>query len=195
MLGFRIGAFAYLTDCNAIPDVSWPLLADLDVLVLDALRHKAHRTHFTVEQAVGAARRIGARRTFFTHMTHDLPHAATCSALPAGISLAYDGAGAGDRAGRDGSSAAGGLRRGRALLTVAAGVGGAAATRAPPGVEDFDEHHAACVSPQPGPARRGGLECRRMPSPGPPGSLLRPVTTGIDNVMASHVTPGSPGFP
>lgn len=91
VLGFRIGAFAYLTDCNAIPDVSWPLLGGLDVLVLDALRHKAHRTHFTVEQAVGAARRIGARRTFFTHMTHDLPHAATCDALPAGISLAYDG--------------------------------------------------------------------------------------------------------
>ena len=91
VLGFRIGAFAYLTDCNAIPNVSWPLLEGVDVLVLDALRHKAHRTHFTVEQAVGVARRIGARRTLFTHMTHDLPHAATCEALPEGISLAYDG--------------------------------------------------------------------------------------------------------
>ncbi|MCY4633705.1 MAG: MBL fold metallo-hydrolase [Acidobacteria bacterium] len=91
VLGFRIGAFAYLTDCNAIPDASWPLLEGLDVLVLDALRHKAHRTHFTVEQAVGAARRIGARRTLFTHMTHDLPHAATCAALRDGVSLAYDG--------------------------------------------------------------------------------------------------------
>ena len=91
VLGFRIGAFAYLTDCNAIPDASWPLLEGLDILVLDALRHKAHRTHFTVEQAVAAARRIGARRTLFTHMTHDLPHAATCAALPAGVSLAYDG--------------------------------------------------------------------------------------------------------
>lgn len=91
VLGFRIGSFAYLTDCNAIPDASWPLLEDLDVLVLDALRHKAHRTHFTVEQAVDAARRIGARRTLFTHMTHDLPHAPTCAALPEGVSLAYDG--------------------------------------------------------------------------------------------------------
>ena len=91
VLGFRIGAFAYLTDCNAIPDASWPLLEGLEVLVLDALRHKAHRTHFTVEQAVEAARRIGARRTLFTHMTHDLPHAATCEALPEGMSLAYDG--------------------------------------------------------------------------------------------------------
>ena len=91
VLGFRIGAFAYLTDCNAIPDASWPLLEGLDTLVLDALRHKAHRTHFTVEQAVGVAGRIGARRTLFTHMTHDLPHAATCAELPPGISLAYDG--------------------------------------------------------------------------------------------------------
>ena len=91
VLGFRIGAFAYLTDCNAIPEASWPLLAGLDVLVLDALRHKTHRTHFTVDEAIDVARRIGAARTFFTHMTHDLPHAATCAALPAGISLAYDG--------------------------------------------------------------------------------------------------------
>ncbi len=91
VLGFRIGAFAYLTDCNAIPDASWPLLEGLEVLVLDALRHKRHQTHFTVEQAVSVAQRIGARRTLFTHMTHDLPHAATCHALPPGISLAYDG--------------------------------------------------------------------------------------------------------
>lgn len=91
VLGFRIGAFAYLTDCNAIPDASWALLDGLDVLVLDALRHKRHPTHFTVEQAVEVARRIGARRTLFTHMTHDLAHAATCHALPLGISLAYDG--------------------------------------------------------------------------------------------------------
>ena len=91
VLGFRIGAFAYLTDCNVIPEASWPLLEGLDVLVLDALRHKAHRTHFTVAQAVEVAGRIGARRTLFTHMTHDLPHAATCAELPAGISLAYDG--------------------------------------------------------------------------------------------------------
>ena len=91
VLGFRVGGFAYLTDCNAIPDASWPLLDGLDVLVLDALRHKAHRTHFTVSQAIDVARRIGARRTFFTHMTHDLPHAATCDALPPGMALAYDG--------------------------------------------------------------------------------------------------------
>lgn len=91
VLGFRIGGFAYLTDCNAIPEASWPLLADLDVLVLDALRHREHSSHFAIGQAVEVAQRIGARRTLFTHMSHDLPHAATCDALPAGVSLAYDG--------------------------------------------------------------------------------------------------------
>ena len=91
VLGFRIGSFAYLTDCNDIPAGSWPLLEGLDVLVLDALRHKPHRTHFTVDEAISAAERIGARRTFFTHMTHDLPHAETCDTLPEGMALAYDG--------------------------------------------------------------------------------------------------------
>ena len=91
ILGYRVGAFAYLTDCSAIPDSSWPQLEGLDVLVLDALRHRRHSTHFNVEQAVEAARRIGARQTYFTHMTHDLPHVETCAALPKGMTLAHDG--------------------------------------------------------------------------------------------------------
>ena len=91
VLGFRIGAFAYLTDCNAIPEASWRLLRGLDVVVLDALRRKPHATHFTLDQAVDAARRIGASRTYFTHMAHDLPHAATCAGLPEGMTLAHDG--------------------------------------------------------------------------------------------------------
>ena len=91
ILGYRVGAFAYLTDCNAIPETAWPLLDDLDVLVLDALRRRPHSTHFNVEQAIKTARRIGARQTYFTHMTHDLPHAVTCAALPPGMALAYDG--------------------------------------------------------------------------------------------------------
>jgi phosphoribosyl 1,2-cyclic phosphate phosphodiesterase len=89
--GFRLGRFAYLTDCSAIPDRSWPLLEDLDVLVLDALRERPHPTHFSVGEALDAARRIGAERTYFTHMCHDLAHAATCAKLPATVSLAYDG--------------------------------------------------------------------------------------------------------
>lgn len=91
ILGFRIGRFAYLTDCNAIPETSWPLLAALDVLVLDALRHRPHPTHYALDEAVATAARIGARLTYFTHMCHDLPHAATNASLPAGVALAHDG--------------------------------------------------------------------------------------------------------
>ncbi len=91
ILGYRVGGFAYLTDCSEIPDSSFPQLDRLDVLVLDALRHRRHSTHFNIEQAVEAAIRIGARRTYFTHMTHDLPHAATCTELPAAMTLAHDG--------------------------------------------------------------------------------------------------------
>jgi len=91
VLGFRIGRFAYLTDCNAIPARSRTLLHGIDTLVLDGLRHKPHPTHFTLEEAVGVARGIGARWTFFTHIAHDLGHEATCAALPPGMALAHDG--------------------------------------------------------------------------------------------------------
>jgi len=91
ILGYRFGSFAYLTDCNAIPDVTWPLLHNLDVVVLDALRDRAHPTHFSLSEAIEAARRIAAKRTFFTHMCHDLPHADTNARLPETMQLAYDG--------------------------------------------------------------------------------------------------------
>lgn len=91
VLGFRIGAFAYLTDCNRIPDESWPLLAGVRTLVIDALRRRPHSTHFSVDEAVDASRRIGANRTYFTHISHDLSHADTNAQLPAGVELAYDG--------------------------------------------------------------------------------------------------------
>lgn len=91
ILGFRIGAFAYLTDCSLIPDSSWQLLEGVRTLVLDALRDRPHPTHFSVSEAIDAARRIGAERTYFTHICHDLPHAETCARLPDGIELAYDG--------------------------------------------------------------------------------------------------------
>jgi phosphoribosyl 1,2-cyclic phosphate phosphodiesterase len=91
ILGLRLGAFAYLTDCSAIPGPSWPLLEGLDTVVLDALRERPHPTHFSLDEAIAAAARIGARRTYFTHMCHDLPHAATCARLPGGVALAYDG--------------------------------------------------------------------------------------------------------
>ena len=91
ILGFRLGSFAYLTDTNGVPDESLALLDGLDSLVLDALRHRPHPTPFTLAQATTVARRIGARRTWFTHIAHDLPHAETCAALPPGMALAHDG--------------------------------------------------------------------------------------------------------
>lgn len=91
ILGFRFGRFAYLTDCSGVPDDSMDRLGDLDVLVLDALRHRPHPKHLTLSDAVALARRIGARQTWFTHISHDLPHAATNATLPGGMALAWDG--------------------------------------------------------------------------------------------------------
>lgn len=89
--GFRVGDIAYCTDCSAVPDASFEMLRGLDVLILDAVRRRPHPTHFNLEQAVEAARRIGARRTYFTHIAHDLGHAETNAELPAGVELAFDG--------------------------------------------------------------------------------------------------------
>jgi phosphoribosyl 1,2-cyclic phosphate phosphodiesterase len=91
VLGFRIGSFAYLTDCSRIPDESFALLDGVRTLIIDALRHRPHSTHFSVDEAIAAAARIGAQRTYFTHISHDLGHAATSASLPAGVELAYDG--------------------------------------------------------------------------------------------------------
>ena len=91
VLGFRVGRLAYCTDVSRIPDESWSLLRDLDVLVLDALQPRPHPTHFSLEQAVDAAQRIGAGQTLFTHMNHHLAHEPTNASLPSGVRLAYDG--------------------------------------------------------------------------------------------------------
>ncbi|MCC6284101.1 MAG: MBL fold metallo-hydrolase [Phycisphaerales bacterium] len=82
---------AYCTDVSGIPPESWPLLAGLRTLVLGALRHRRHPTHFTVEQALRAAEQMGATATYFIHMSHDLAHAATQADLPPGVFLAHDG--------------------------------------------------------------------------------------------------------
>ncbi len=91
IVGYRFGSAAYLTDVSGIPESSFALLADLDHLVLSALRYKPHPSHATVEQALGWARRIGARQTWLTHIAHELAHEATNRSLPAGVALAYDG--------------------------------------------------------------------------------------------------------
>lgn len=89
--GFRFGAAAYLTDHSDIPEESMEKLKGLDVLFLDALRHRPHPTHSTVERSLRTVEELAPARAFFTHICHDLPHAETESALPPGVRLAYDG--------------------------------------------------------------------------------------------------------
>jgi phosphoribosyl 1,2-cyclic phosphate phosphodiesterase len=91
VLGYRIGAFAFLTDVSEVPESSMPLLRDLDLLVLDGLRMAPHPTHLSFPDAVATARRIGARRTLLVHMTHDMPHAEAEATLPADVRLGVDG--------------------------------------------------------------------------------------------------------
>ena len=91
VLGFRIGNVAYCTDTNQIPEESWERLTGLDVLILDALRGSPHATHFSLPEAVEVARRVGAGRTYFTHVAHELSHAKTNRDLPPGMELARDG--------------------------------------------------------------------------------------------------------
>lgn len=90
-LGFRFGDVAYLTDHSEIPEASKPRLQGLDVLFLDALRHRPHPTHSTVAQSLELAHALHPRRAFFTHICHDLPHAQTEATFPEYVRLAYDG--------------------------------------------------------------------------------------------------------
>ncbi len=91
VLGYRIGSFAYVTDCSDVPAGSKALLRGLAVLVLGAIRWRAHTTHFNVEQAVALAAELRPGITYLTHLTHDLDHEETSRALPSGVALAYDG--------------------------------------------------------------------------------------------------------
>jgi phosphoribosyl 1,2-cyclic phosphate phosphodiesterase len=91
-LGFRIGNVAYCTDVSYIPDESWPLLEELDVLVLDALRPgRPHPSHFSVEQALEAIERVKPRQAYLTHMSHFVDHDTVNATLPKNVALAYDG--------------------------------------------------------------------------------------------------------
>ncbi|MCB5197124.1 MBL fold metallo-hydrolase [Deefgea salmonis] len=91
ILGWRIGNVAYLTDVSEIPPESEALLQNLDLLFLDCLRHKAHPTHLSVEQALQVAAKVAAKRTVLIHMTHELEYHALTATLPAGIEVGYDG--------------------------------------------------------------------------------------------------------
>lgn len=91
ILGYRIGNLAYITDVSEIPSSSMELLQGLDVLLLDCLRIKPHSTHFGYEQSVSVSERLGAKKTFFIHMTHDLEYESLENKLPDSIFAGYDG--------------------------------------------------------------------------------------------------------
>lgn len=89
--GYRFGSAAYLTDFSDVPEESLAQLGGLDILFLDALRHHPHPTHSTVENSLKIAERLKAKQTYFTHISHDLPHEATNAALPENVQLSHDG--------------------------------------------------------------------------------------------------------
>lgn len=89
--GFRFGQAAYLTDMSSIPEASLPLLKDLDVLILDALRPQPHPSHANLKQALEWVERVRPKRAWFTHMSHEVDHAATEATFPDHVRLSYDG--------------------------------------------------------------------------------------------------------
>lgn len=92
ILGYRIGPLAYITDMKTINDADVPYVEGAEVLVVNALRQKPHHSHQTVDEAIAFARRVGARRTWLIHTSHDVGrHGEVNSLLPADIQLAYDG--------------------------------------------------------------------------------------------------------
>lgn len=93
ILGFRIGNFAYITDMKTMEETEMPYLRGVETLVLNALRWKRkHHSHMLVDEAIGFSRRVGAKSTYFTHMTHEIGfHDDANRQLPAGFQFAYDG--------------------------------------------------------------------------------------------------------
>ena len=89
--GYRIGNFAYLTDCSAIPGSSIDLLCGVKTVVIDGLRWTPHPTHFTIDEALAAISPLNPERTFITHICHNVSHQADGAKLPKDVFLAYDG--------------------------------------------------------------------------------------------------------
>ena len=92
ILGYRIGDTAYLTDVNDIPDEAMEQLSGLNYLILDALHRKEHYSHFNLTQAIEWATKIGARHTYFIHMSQYMgKHEDVEKELPEGMQLSFDG--------------------------------------------------------------------------------------------------------
>ena len=91
VFGYRFGKLAYLTDVKAIPEAERDQLRGLEVLVVNALWWRPHPTHLSIGEAVEAARALGARRTYLTHLTHETGHAELAAQLPDDVTPAYDG--------------------------------------------------------------------------------------------------------
>ena len=89
--GYRVGTMAYLTDCSAVPETSLRLLSGVELLVIDALRWRAHPTHLSIGESLAVAERVGARRVVLTHLSHEVSHAGDGPRLPRRASFAYDG--------------------------------------------------------------------------------------------------------
>lgn len=92
VLGYRFGNIAYCTDMNYIPEEEFEKLHGLDHFVINCVKHGRHISHFSLEEAIAVAQRIGARHSWLTHLSHQLPcHEILASELPDGILPAYDG--------------------------------------------------------------------------------------------------------
>lgn len=91
IFGYRIGNFAYITDCSKIPEKEYYKFKNLDLLIINALRRRPHPTHFNLEQAVDMAKLFRPGQTYLTHITHDMKHDEINSSLPYNIQLAHDG--------------------------------------------------------------------------------------------------------
>jgi len=91
IFGYRFANVAYCTDVGEIPEESWPLLENLDVLILDALRYREHPTHFNIAQAIEVVEKVRPRKAYFTHIAHDIEHEKASQSLPENIAFAWDG--------------------------------------------------------------------------------------------------------
>ena len=91
IFGYRIGNMAYMTDVSEIPETSFALLQDLDVILLDCLRETSHPTHINIEQNLAYISRINAKQSYMIHMTHELEYAALSNKLPKSVFVGFDG--------------------------------------------------------------------------------------------------------